>query len=112
MARFARIASQIRADQVIRANRLIRAACLQNETAPEKLLNGCEKGLKNAKKDPKSDPKCDRKILLPLSGRLKIFHRHVSTNFKSFSPPKISTKESFFFFFSLRGSAGVATLRP
>ena len=38
----------------------IRAACLQNETAPEKLLNRYENGLKNAKKDPKSDPKRDR----------------------------------------------------
>ena len=35
-----------------------------------------------------------------------MFHRHFSTNFKSFSPPKIRTKKSFF---SPRGSAGVAT---
>ena len=32
-----------------------------------------------------------------LSGRLKLFHRHFSTNFKSFSPPKICTRKSSFF---------------
>ena len=38
---------------------LFRAARVQNETAPEKILNRYENGLKNAKKDPKNDPKRD-----------------------------------------------------
>ena len=49
------------------------------------------------KKDPKNDPKRDRKIL-PLSGRLKIFHLRLSTSFKNFSPPKICTTKKVFFF--------------
>ena len=35
----------------------IKVACLQNETASEKILDRYENGLKNAKKDPKNDPK-------------------------------------------------------
>ena len=35
----------------------VRAACLQNEIAPEKLLNRYEKRFENAKKDPKNNPK-------------------------------------------------------
>ena len=34
-----------------------RAACLQNEIAPEKLWIDTKNGLKNAKKDPENDPK-------------------------------------------------------
>ena len=49
------------------------------------------------------------KCLRPLSGRSKIFHWHFSTNFKSFSPPRICTTKKFFF--SPRGSAGVARKR-
>ena len=41
------------------------AACLQNETAPEKLQIDTKNGLKNAKKDPKNDPKRDRKKFSP-----------------------------------------------
>ena len=45
--------------------KFLRAACLQNETAPEKLLNRYEKRFENAKKDPKNDPKRDRNIFSP-----------------------------------------------
>ena len=87
----------------------LRAACLQNETDPERFLNQYENwSLKNAKEDPKNDPKRVSENFLALSGRLKIdSHWHFSTNFKSFSPPKICTKKCFL---SPRGSAGVATL--
>ena len=44
---------------------LVRAACLQNETAPEKLLNRYEKRSEKREKDPKNDPKRDRKISSP-----------------------------------------------
>ena len=45
---------------------VLRAACLQNETAPEKLLNRYEKRVwKTRKKDPKNDPKRDRKMFSP-----------------------------------------------
>ena len=60
---------------------------------------------KKNEKYPKNDAKRDR-IFKPLSGRLKMFHRHFS---KSFSPPKICSKKSNIF--SPRGSAGVAMLR-
>ena len=43
----------------------IRAPCLQNETAPEKLLNRYEKRFENAKKDPKNDPKHVWKMFSP-----------------------------------------------
>ena len=65
-----------------------------------------KKGLKTRKKIRKTIRNVFEQVL-PLSGRLKIFHRNFSTNFKSFSPPKICTKKCFF---SPRGSAGVATL--
>ena len=42
---------------MLRRAKWVKAACLQNETAPEKLLNRYENGLKNAKTDPKNDPK-------------------------------------------------------
>ena len=35
----------------------VRAACLQNETAPEKLLNRYEKRFEKPEKDPKNDLK-------------------------------------------------------
>ena len=42
---------------------IVRAACLQNETAPEKLLNQYEKQFeKREKKDPRNDPKRDRNV--------------------------------------------------
>ena len=81
----------------------VRAACLQNETAPEKCLNRYEKRFeKREKRIRKTIRNAFETKLAPLRP-LKIFHRHFSTNFKSFSPPKISTKKSFF---SPRGSAG------
>ena len=36
---------------------VVMAACLQNETAPEKLLNRYEKQFEKREKDPKNDPK-------------------------------------------------------
>ena len=73
---------------------MLRAARLQNEIAPEINLIDTKKGLKNANKDPQNDPKRVRKLLKPLSCRLKISLRHFS---KSFSPPIICTKKSVFF---------------
>ena len=89
--------------------RFVRAACLQNETAPEKLLNRYEKWFEKREKgsEKRSETRPKQKNNEPLSGHLKIFHRHSSTNFKSFSPPKICTKKKIA---SPRGSAGVATL--
>ena len=37
-------------------------------------------------------------LFQPLSGRLKIFHRHFTTHFKSFSPLKICKNNKTFFF--------------
>ena len=74
--------------------KLVRAARMQNETAPETCLNRYESGLINAKKDTKNDPNRVRKIVKPLSGRLRISHRHFS---KILSPPKICTKNMCFF---------------
>ena len=37
--------------------RFVKAACLQNETAPERLLNRYEKRFEKRKKVPKNDPK-------------------------------------------------------
>ena len=48
-----------RASYPCNSEELLRAASLQNETAPEKLLNRFS--VKNARKDPKNDPKRDRK---------------------------------------------------
>ena len=36
---------------------MFRAACLQNETSPEKLLYRYEKRFEKREKDPKNDPK-------------------------------------------------------
>ena len=42
------------------------AACLQNEIAPEKLLNRYKKRFeKREKQDPKNDPKRDRNCFSP-----------------------------------------------
>ena len=73
----------------------VRAACLQSETAPEKLLNRYEKRFEKREKRSEKQSETRPKNVYLLSGRLKIFHRHFSTNFKSFSPPKICT---IFFF--------------
>ena len=85
--------------------RIIRAACLQNEIAPEKCLNRYEKRVEIRDKGSEKRSETGPNIFQPVSGRLKIFHRHFS---KSFSPPKICTQKRFF---SPRGSAGVAMQR-
>ena len=72
---------------------------------PQKCLNQSEKWFEKREKESEKRSEMWPNIWKPLSGRLKIFHRHFS---KSFSPPKICTKKVFFFI--LRGSAGVATL--
>ena len=73
-----------------------KVARLQNEISPLKNLIDTKNCLKNAKKDPKrdlkNDPKRDQNFLSP-SRRLTFSHRHFS---RSFSLPKICTKESFF----------------
>ena len=46
-------------------NKFVRAACLQNETAPEKLLNRYEKRFEKRENDSKNDPKRDRKKCSP-----------------------------------------------
>ena len=43
----------------------IRAACLQNEVAPEKLLKRYEKRFEEREKDPKNDPKRVWKMFSP-----------------------------------------------
>ena len=50
----------------------IKAACLQNETAPEKLLNRYEKRFEKREKDPKNGPKRVWKILAPLRPLINI----------------------------------------
>ena len=70
-----------------------RAACLQNETTPEKLLNRYEKRFEKHEKGSEKRSETRPIILKPLSGRLKILHRHFSTNVKSFSPPQICTRK-------------------
>ena len=74
----------------------IRAACLQNEIAPEKLLNRYEKWFEKREKRSEKRSETRPKNVYPLSGRLKIFHWHFSTHFKSFSPPEICTKTKKF----------------
>ena len=44
---------------------LVKAACLQNEIAPETKLNRYKNVFLNAKEDPKNDPKHVRNILSP-----------------------------------------------
>ena len=76
----------------------VRAACLQNETAPEKLLNRHEKRFeKREKNDPKNDPKRVWKMFSPSRTAWKYFTGTFQQNFKGFSPPKICTKKVFFF---------------
>ena len=77
--------------------KLIRAARVQNETAPEKLLNRYEKRFEKREKGSEKTMRKAFEKVLALSGRLKIFHRHFSTNFKSFSPPKVCTKKKVIF---------------
>ena len=86
-----------------------RAACLQNEIAPEKFLNRYEKRFEKREKGSEKRSETRWNIFEPLSGRLKIFHRHFSTNFKSFSQPKICTKKSFFHREALQGGATLRT---
>ena len=63
------------------------AARLWNEAAPVCLYFDTKNGLKNVKKDSeKRSETSPKKCLKPLSGRLKVFHRHFS---KSFSLLKI-----------------------
>ena len=80
---------------------VVRAACLQNETAPEKLLNRHEERFeKREKGSEKTIRNAFEKCLAPLKP-LKNISPALSTNFKSCSPPKICTtkKVSFFVFF-------------
>ena len=87
-----------------------RAACLQNETALEKLLNRDEKRFeKREKKIRKAIRNVFEKCLAPLRPLKNISPALFNRNFKSFSPPKICAQK-IVFFFSPRGSAGVATL--
>ena len=92
----------------IRANRPdshlnLKAARLQNETAPEKFLIDTKNGLKNARKDPKNDPKLDRKIVSPLRQTKKfsppIFHQIL----KVFHRPKFTKNKRFFHREALQG---------
>ena len=65
-------------------DRFFRVACLQNETAPEKLLNRYEKRFEKREKGSEKRSETRPKQIQPLSGRLKIFHQHFSTNLKKF----------------------------
>ena len=61
---------------------------------PKNFQFDTKNGLKNAKKrSEKRSETCLKKF----SGRLKMFHRHFSTNFKSFSQIKTCTKKKYFF---------------
>ena len=80
---------------------LVRAACLQNEIAPEKLLNRYEKrfekreicGEKGSEKLSETHLK---KKIRPSQAAYKYFTGTFQLILKSFSPPKICTKKSFF----------------
>ena len=88
--------------------------CLQNETAPEKLLNRCEKRFRKTgpkSSDPKSDPNdAFEKDLAPLRPLKNISPALFKANFKSFSHPKISHKKKFGLF-TARLCRDVATPR-
>ena len=98
MGRFARIDSRFEK---------IRAACLQNETAPEKLLNRSEKQFeKREKKIRKTIRNAFESILAPL-GPFKNILPALQQILKVFHRPKFAQQKKN----SPRGSAGVATLR-
>ena len=48
-----------------KATEIIKAACLQNEAAPEKLLNRYEKRFEKRKKRSENDPKRDQTFFSP-----------------------------------------------
>ena len=100
-ASFTKLVPRVALAQVSRS---FRAARLQNETAPEKLLTRHEKRFEKCeKRSEKNDPKRDRKFFSPSTGCIKIFHRRF---LRVFHRPKFAQK----YFLSPRGSAGVATL--
>ena len=87
---------------------MVRAACLQNETAPEKLLNQYEKRFeKREKKIRKTIRNAFETFLAPLRPLKNISPALFTEILKSFHRPKFAQKKSVF---SPRGSAGVATL--
>ena len=55
-------------------------ARLQNEIAPQKKID-TKNGLKNAKSLKEKNQKTRPKQFKPLSGRLKVFHRHFLNDF-------------------------------
>ena len=86
----------------------IKAARLQNETAPEKLLNRYEKRFeKREKKIRKTIRNAFEIFLAPLRRLKKYFTGTFQQILKVFHRPKFAPKKVFF---SPRGSAGVATL--
>ena len=83
-------------DGILGPPNMVRAACLQNETAPKSLILKTKNG-------PKNDPKLPRKILSFVL-LCRISHRHFFRIFHREFPRKIK------YFFSRRESAGMATL--
>ena len=76
---------------------------------PRKTLKSIRKTVwKTRKRIWKTIRNATEEVLAPLRPLKNISPALFSTNFKSFSPPKICTKRKVFF--SPRGSAGVATL--
>ena len=88
---------------------IIRAAQLQNETAPEHFFiwpeKRFEKRLENLEQRSEKRSETWPKHFKPLSCRLKMFHRHFLV--KVLHRPKYAQNKNIF---SPRGSAGVATL--
>ena len=64
-----------------RAEKKVRAARVQNETAPEKILNRCEKRFEKREKRIRKTIRNAIEKFLALSGLLKIFHRPFFTKF-------------------------------
>ena len=64
---------------------------------PRKIFNLTRKTVWKTRKRTRKTVRNATEKCLALSGRLKIFHRPFSPNFKSFSPPKIYKKIKVFF---------------
>ena len=75
-----------------------RAACLQNETAPEKLLNRCEKRLeKREKRSEKRSETRPKKTFSPSQASPKNFSPALCNEFKKFSTAQNLYPKKFFF---------------
>ena len=88
-----------------KSNISVRGGTSAERNCPRKMFNNLTRKTvrkTREKKIRKTIRNATEKVLAPLRP-LKIFHRHFSTNFKSFSPPKICTKNVFFHREALQG---------